>query len=97
MDRPRILIADDHTMVAEAFKSLLEPDYEVIKIVADGKAMLSTATEMKPDVVLLDLNMPLFNGADAGRQLKKLFPKIKLIVLTMNEDPEVASDSLRHW
>jgi DNA-binding NarL/FixJ family response regulator len=97
MDRPRILIADDHTMVADAFKSLLEPEYEVIDVVTDGRSMLSTALKMKPDVVLLDLNMPLLNGFDAGQQLKKLLPKIKLIVLTMDEDPDVASKALRNW
>jgi len=97
MDQPRILIADDHLMVAEAFKTLLEPEYQVIKLVADGRSLLSAAVEMKPDIVLLDLNMPLLNGLDAGQQLKKLLPKTKLIVLTMNEDPEVASRALRHW
>ncbi len=97
MERPRILIADDHTMVAEAFKSLLEPEYHVIEVVADGRSMLSVALAMKPDIVLLDLNMPLLNGLDAGQQLKKLLPKTKLIVLTMNEDPDVASNALRHW
>jgi DNA-binding NarL/FixJ family response regulator len=97
MERPRILIADDHTMVAEAFKSLLEPDFHVVEVVTDGRSMLSAALETKPDIVLLDLNMPLLNGLDAGQQLKKLLPKTKLIVLTMNEDPEVASMALRHW
>src|SRR5271154_6951193 len=97
MDQPRILIADDHLMVAEAFKTLLEPEYQVIKLVADGRSLLSAAVELKPDIVLLDLNMPLLNGLDAGQQLKKLLPKTKLIVLTMNEDPEVASRALRHW
>ena len=97
MDRPRVLIADDHTMVAEAFKSLIEPECNVIEVVTDGRAMLSAALAMKPDVVLLDLNMPLLNGIDAGQELKKLLPKTKLIVLTMNEDPDVASKALRHW
>jgi DNA-binding NarL/FixJ family response regulator len=97
MDRPRILIADDHTLVAEAFKTLLEPEYQVIKLVADGRSLLTAAKELKPDVVLLDLGMPILNGLDAGQELKKSFPKIKLIILTMNEDPDVASKALRHW
>ncbi len=97
MDRPRILIADDHTLVAEAFRTLLEPDCQVIKLVADGKALLAASKELKPDVVLLDLAMPLLNGLDAGQELKKLLPKTKLIVLTMNEDPDVASKALRTW
>ena len=97
MDRPRILIADDHTLVAEAFQSLIEPEYEVVKVVADGRSLLAAALEMKPDVVLLDLSMPLLNGLDAGRELKRLLPKTKLIILTMNEDPDVAAKALRQW
>ena len=97
MDRPRILIADDHTLVAEAFKSLIEPEYQVVKMVADGKSLLAAAMELKPDVVLLDLSMPLLNGLDAGQELKKLLPKTKLIILTMNEDTDVASKALRQW
>src|ERR1700710_39970 len=94
MDRPRILIADDHTLVAEAFKTLLEPEYQVVKLVTDGRSLLTTAKELKPDIVLLDLGMPLLNGLDAGQELKKLLPRTKLIVLTMNEDGEVASKGL---
>jgi DNA-binding NarL/FixJ family response regulator len=97
MDRPRILIADDHTLVAEAFKTLLEPEYQVVTLVADGRSLLTAAKELKPDVVLLDLGMPLLNGLDAGHELKRSFPGIRLIILTMNEDPDVASKALRHW
>jgi DNA-binding NarL/FixJ family response regulator len=97
MDRPRILIADDHTVVAEAFKTLLEPEYQVVVLVADGKSLLTAAKELKPDVVLLDLGMPLLNGLDAGQELKRSFPRIRLIILTMNEDPDVASKALRNW
>ena len=97
MDRPRVLIADDHTLVAEAFKSLIEPEYQVVKVVTDGRSLLAAAIETKPDVVLLDLSMPLLNGLDAGQELKKLLPKTKLIILTMNEDPDVASKALRQW
>jgi DNA-binding NarL/FixJ family response regulator len=97
MDRPRILIAEDHTLVAEALRTLLEPDYQVIRLVADGRSLLTAAKELKPDIVLLDLGMPLLNGLDAGQEIRKLLPKTKLIVLTMNEDPDVASKALRHW
>ena len=97
MDRPRILIADDHTLVAEAFKNLIEPEYQVVKMVADGRSLLIAAKELKPDLVLLDLGMPLLNGLDAGLELKKILPKTKLIVLTMNQDADVASKALRHW
>jgi DNA-binding NarL/FixJ family response regulator len=97
MGRPKILIADDHTLVAEAFKTLLEPDYQVVKLVTDGRSLLAAAKELKPDLVLLDLGMPLLNGLDAGRELRKSLPKTKVIVLTMNEEPEVASEALRNW
>jgi DNA-binding NarL/FixJ family response regulator len=93
----RILLADDHTLVAEAFKRLLEPEFEVVGTVADGRALLRAAPELKPDVVLVDLNMPLLNGVDAGEQLKQMLPKIKIIVLTMNEDPEIAAEILGKW
>src|ERR1700733_2881723 len=97
MDRPRIMIADDHTLVAEAFKNLIEPEYQVVKMVADGRSLLIAAKELKPDLVLLDLGMPLLNGLDSGLELKKLLPKTKLIVLTMNQDADVASKALRQW
>ena len=97
MARGRILLADDHTLVAEAFKRLLEPEFEVVGTVGDGRSLLRAASELKPDAVLLDLNMPLLNGVDAGEQLKKALPKIKIIVLTMNEVPEIASEILGKW
>ncbi len=96
MDRPRILIADD-TLVAEAFKDLIEPDYQVIKVVTDGKTLLSTAVEMKPDVVLMDMDMSSLSGVDAGRELKKLLPNTKVILLAMTDDPDVASKALCQW
>ena len=95
--RPRILIADDHTLVAEAFKRLLEPEFEVVGTVGDGRALLREAPELRPDVVLVDLNMPLLNGLDASEQLKQLLPRTKIIVLTMNEDAEIAHETLHRW
>lgn len=97
MARTRILIADDHALVAEAFRSMLEPEYQVVGLVTNGKALLTAAKKEAPDIVLLDLGMPLFNGLDAGHELKRLLPRIKIIVITMNEDPEVASTVLRNW
>jgi DNA-binding NarL/FixJ family response regulator len=96
MDRPRILIADD-TLVAEAFKDLIEPDYQVVKVVSDAKTLLSAATEMKPDVVLIDMDMSLLSGSDVGLELKQLSPKTKVILLAMNDDPDVASKALCQW
>ncbi len=97
MDRPRILIADNDTLVAEAFKDLIEPDYQVVKVVTDGKTLFSDAVEMKPDVVLMDMDMSLWSGFDIGRELRKLLPKTKLILLARNDDPDVASKALRQW
>lgn len=97
MAKPRILLADDHTLVAEAFKRLLEPEFEVVGTVADGRALLRAAPALKPDVVLVDLNMPLLNGLDASEQLKQSSPRIKIIVLTMNEDPDIAAETLGKW
>jgi DNA-binding NarL/FixJ family response regulator len=97
LTKARILIADDHTLVAEAFKRLLEPECEVVGTVADGRALLRQAPLLKPDLVLVDLNMPLLNGLDASGQLKQAMPKIKIVVLTMNEDPEIAAETLNKW
>jgi DNA-binding NarL/FixJ family response regulator len=97
MARPRVLLADDHVLVAEAFKKVLEPEFEVVETVADGRALLDAAQRLKPDIALLDLGLPLLNGMDAGKQLKKLLPKTKIIVLTMSEDYDLASVALREW
>jgi DNA-binding NarL/FixJ family response regulator len=93
--RPRVLLADDHRLVVEACVSLLEPECKVLGIVADGRALLSTAQALRPDVIVLDIGMPLLNGLDAGRQLKQSMPGVKLIFLTMNEDPDLAKEALR--
>jgi len=95
--KARILVADDHTLVAEAFKKLLEPEFEVVGNVSDGRALLRVAPDMKPDIALVDLNMPLLNGFDAGAQLKEMMPRLKIIVLTMNEDTEIAFEALDKW
>jgi DNA-binding NarL/FixJ family response regulator len=97
MARPRVLLADDHTMVAEALRKLLEPEFEVVATVFDGRALVTLATELKPDVIVVDIGMPLLSGMDAGRELKQLMPRTKLIVLTMNEDCENATEALRSW
>ena len=93
--RRRVLLADDHTLLLEAFEKLLEPEYLVVGAVSDGRALLTAAAALRPDVIMLDIAMPLLNGLDAARQLKKTMPKVKLIFLTMNEDPNVASEAFR--
>lgn len=95
MNRIRILLADDHTMISAGFQKLLEPHYEVVGSVEDGRALLKAADELKPDVVLLDVGMPLLNGLDAARELKKKMPHVKLVFLTMNPDSDIASEAFR--
>lgn len=95
MYRPRVLIADDHAMLCGAFQNLLQPECDVVGCVADGRALLEAAPKLKPDIIVLDIAMPLLNGLDAGRQLKQLMPNVKLIFLTVNEDPDVTREAFR--
>jgi DNA-binding NarL/FixJ family response regulator len=95
MTRPRILMADDHLMLLEAFRALLEPEYDVVGAVTDGRTLLEEFARLHPDVVLLDVAMPLLNGLDAGRQLKAQSRSVRLIYLTMNPDPHMAGEALR--
>ena len=92
---PRGLRADDHTLLLEAFERLLSPECEVVGRVGDGRALLEAAPKLKPDVVVLDVSMPLLNGLDAGRQLKLMMPEVRLVYLTMNEDPDIAAEAFR--
>jgi len=80
MSRARVLLADDHTLVAEAFRKLVEPHYEVVGIVADGRALIAAARSLKPDVIVVDLAMPLLNGLEATVQLRQISPKSKIII-----------------
>ena len=95
MKRARLLLADDHTLVLEGFRRLLEPEFELAGAVEDGRALVAAAQKLKPDVVLLDISMPLLNGIDAARQLKKIMPEIKLIFLTMHADPAYVTEAFR--
>jgi DNA-binding NarL/FixJ family response regulator len=95
MKRPRVLLADDHRLLREAFARVLEPECDVVGAVGDGRAALSAARELRPDIVVLDIAMPLLNGLDAARELKRTMPDLKLIFLTMNEDADVAAESFR--
>lgn len=95
--KARIVLADDHTLVAEAIKKLLEPEFDVVAVVADGRSLVREACNLKPDVVLVDLNMPMLNGLDASEQLKAAQPNLKIIVLTMNEDAQIAAQTMRTW
>lgn len=93
--RSRILIADDHNLVAELCKNLLEPEFDVVGIVGDGQSLVRTASELKPDVVVVDIGMPALNGLDAGQKVKGLLSAVKLVYLTMNTDVEVAAEAFR--
>jgi DNA-binding NarL/FixJ family response regulator len=95
MIKTRILLADDHTMMCAGLAKLLEPHYEVVGSVEDGRALLKAADELKPDVVILDIGMPLLNGLDAARELNKRIPNMKLIFLTMQSDPYIAAEAFR--
>jgi DNA-binding NarL/FixJ family response regulator len=95
MRRPRVLLADDHRLLREAFVKLLEPTCDVVGAVADGRALLAAAPELRPDIVVMDFAMPQLNGLDAARQLKRLMPAVKVIFLTVNEDPDLAAEAFR--
>jgi DNA-binding NarL/FixJ family response regulator len=86
MPKPRILLADDHALVLEGFRRILEGQYDLVGTVEDGRALLDAAKALSPDLVILDVSMPLLNGIDAAAQLKKLQPKIKIIFVTMHAD-----------
>ncbi len=93
--RPTIMIADDHTFVADACKNLLEPEFDVVATVGDGRALVRVAANLKPQVVIVDIGMPLLNGLDAGCQVKELLGSVKLLFLTMNTDPSLAAEAFR--
>jgi DNA-binding NarL/FixJ family response regulator len=95
MTLPRLMLADDHTILVEAFCKLLEPHYEIIGTVSDGRALLETAPQLNPDVIVADIGMPLMNGLEAGLRLKEQIPTMKLIFLTMNDDPDLAVEAMR--
>ena len=92
--RARVLIADDHSIVADGLRSVLEKSCDVIGIVQDGRQLLIEAPKLKPDVIVLDIGMPLLNGLDAAERLKPLLPGVKFVFLTMKDDPNLAAAAL---
>ena len=95
MKRPRVLLADDHVLIAQALEHLLQAEFDVVGTVSDGRALLKAAGELLPDVVVVDIGMPLLNGLDAGEQLKALHPGIKIVFLTQNREPRFAVEAFR--
>jgi DNA-binding NarL/FixJ family response regulator len=93
VQRPRVLLADDHKLLLESFQKLLEPDYEVVGTATDGRALLAAAQQLQPDLIVVDISMPLLNGLEAGRRLRQSHPKAKLIFLTMNQDISLAAEA----
>jgi DNA-binding NarL/FixJ family response regulator len=95
MKLPRVVLADDHVLVLEAFRKLLEPICDVVATVRDGRELIDVAPRVRPDIAVIDIGMPRLNGLDAACQLKQILPATKLIFLTMNEDPELAMQAMR--
>ncbi len=95
MAKTRILLADDHTFLLQACAKMLEPDFEIPAVFTDGRSLVESAPALKPDAIVLDIGMPLLNGLDASRELKKLIPGVKLIFLTMYPDADLAREAIR--
>ena len=95
MPATRVLLADDHTMLLDAFEKVLVPECEVVAKVSDGRALVAAAEKLRPDVIVADVAMPLLNGLDAAREVKRAWPRIKIVFLTMNEDADLAAAAFR--
>lgn len=95
MARPRVLLADDHTLVLEGLSKLLQNEYDVVGTVEDGRALVEAARRLDPDVIVVDVSMPNLNGLEAARQIKKILPREKIIFLTMHADPRYAQEAFR--
>lgn len=93
--RARIVLADDHTLLLETFKSFLEPEFEVVGTFLDGRTLVEGVKSLYPDVIVLDIAMPSMNGLSAGSRLKEELPHVKLIYLTMNQSAEVAAEAFK--
>jgi DNA-binding NarL/FixJ family response regulator len=95
MWRPRIVLADDHNLLLDAFKKLLDSEYNVVGAFSDGRTLVQEAPKLKPDIIVLDISMPLMNGMEACRHLRKVLPGAKIIFVTVNQDPEFAAEAFR--
>ena len=95
MKRPRVLLADDHTLVLDGLRKILEPECEVVGAVEDGRSLLAAAKQLQPDIILLDISMPLLNGVEAARRLRAAAPGAKVIFVTMHADATYVAGAFR--
>src|SRR5580693_874 len=93
--RTKVLVADDHAVVAQGLSALLEDTFDLAGVVHDGRALLAAVETLRPDVVVTDISMPLLNGLDAVRQIHRRHPRVKVIILTMHSETQLAVDALR--
>lgn len=93
--RPRLLLADDHTLMLDGIRLMLQPDFELVGSVDDGQKLLAAAKTLRPDVILLDISMPLLNGIDAAKQLRKILPTARVIFVTMHADADYITEAFR--
>jgi len=95
MSRPRVLLADDHRLVAEGLRQLLTPEFDLVGVVEDGRALMQEAERLRPDVIVADITMPQLNGIDALEQLKKEDPRVRVVFLTMHREVAYARRALQ--
>ncbi len=95
MKRPRVLLADDHAIVIEGLRRVLEPGFEIVGEAADGRVLVAAAEKLRPDVIVADISMPLLNGIEAARQIRQIDRKVKIVFLTMHADVTYAAEALR--
>jgi len=94
VSKPTVFLADDHTMFVDALRTMLDGKYQVVGVASDGREVLSSVPTVNPDVVVLDMSMPRLNGLDTARQLRRLHPRAKLIMVTVDDDPDLAAEAL---
>ncbi len=95
VNKPRVLMADDHSIFLAGVRKLIEEQCEVVETVEDGRALLEAANRLTPELIILDISMPLLNGLDVARQLKKVLPETKLLFLTMHASPRYATEAFK--